>query len=217
LAEIAEEPILRNSQLVYYTNFMNLLDFAAIAVPTSFTAAGMPFGVTLFGRAMTDQKLLTLSSRLRDHNKLPLGATGNVYQPQDSLLEDSKGYIDVLVAGAHLSSMPLNWQLTDRGAIFKATTKTAKNYRMYAVAGKIERPALIRDNTHGCEFEVEIWSMPISEFGSFVQGVAAPLGIGQVELASGKIVTGFIAEGYAAEVGTDISEFSGWRGYCAAR
>ncbi|MCF2947975.1 allophanate hydrolase [Paraglaciecola aquimarina] len=214
LAEIAEEPILRNSQLGYYTNFMNLLDFAAIAVPTTFTKSNMPFGVTLFGPAMSDQKLLTLASRLREHNQLPLGATSIKYQAQASSLSPSAGYIDVVVAGAHLSGMPLNWQLTDRGAIFKSTASTAAKYKMYAVTGAVERPALIRENTNGSEFAVEIWSMPISQFGSFVQGIAAPLGIGQVELASGEVVTGFIAEGYAAEIGTDISEFGGWRGYC---
>ncbi|WP_158971938.1 allophanate hydrolase [Paraglaciecola sp. L3A3] len=217
LAEIAEEPILRNSQLGYYTNFMNLLDFAAIAVPMSFTQADMPFGVTLFSPAMTDQKLLTLASRLRQHNQLPLGATQLPYQTQATSLAPSKGYIDIVVAGVHLSDMPLNWQLTDRGAIFKSTAKTAAKYKMYAVAGKVERPALIRTKGNGSTFEVEVWSMPISEFGSFVQGIAAPLGIGQVELETGEILTGFIAEGYAAEIGTDISEFSGWRGYCAAR
>ncbi|MDU0353948.1 allophanate hydrolase [Paraglaciecola aquimarina] len=217
LAEIAEEPILRNSQLGYYTNFMNLLDFAAIAVPTSFTAENMPFGVTLFGPAMTDQKLLTLATRLRQHNQLPLGATKIAYQATASSLAPSAGYIDVVVAGAHLSGMPLNWQLTERGAIFKSINKTSANYQMYAVTGAVERPALIRTSDNGCAFEVEVWSMPISEFGSFVQGIAAPLGIGQVELETGDILTGFIAEGYAAEIGTDISEFGGWRGYCAAR
>ncbi|MGJ8679359.1 allophanate hydrolase [Paraglaciecola sp.] len=221
LAEIAEEPILRNSQLGYYTNFMNLLDFAAIAVPTAFTHENMPFGVTLFSPAMTDQKLLTIASRLRNHNKLPLGATQIDFQTQDSLLQPSEGYIDVVVAGAHLSGMPLNWQLTDRGSILKAKTKTASAYRMYAVEGKIERPALLRINTgdkaNVSEFEVEVWSMPISEFGSFVQGIAAPLGIGQVELQSGQVVTGFIAEGYAADIGKDISEFNGWRAYIESK
>ncbi len=215
LAEIEQEPILRNSQLGYYTNFMNLLDFAALAVPTSLSDENMPFGITLFSHAMSDQKLLTLGRRLRDHNKLPLGATGLEYQTSAFTPSPSQGYIDVVVAGAHLSGMPLNWQLTERGSILKTTTHTTNKYKMYAVAGQVERPALIRVPADGSSFEVEVWSMPIAEFGSFVQGIAEPLGIGKVELSNGQSVTGFIAEGYAAQIGTDISQYKGWRDYCS--
>ena len=213
LAEIAEEPIVRNSQLGYYTNFMNLLDFTAIAVPTSFTENNMPFGVTLFSAAMTDQMLLTFAKRIQDHNQLPLGATKNRYQLTGNTIENSKGFIDVVVCGAHLSGMVLNHQLTDRGAILKQVTESSSNYRMYAVAGKVERPAMIRDEKNGESFAVEVWSLPICEFGSFVQGIAQPLGIGKVELENDEYVTGFIAEGYVKEFGKDISEFKGWRAY----
>lgn len=213
IEELNEEPILRNSQLGYYTNFMNMLDYAALAVPTSFTEEKMPFGITLFSDAMTDQKLLTLASRIRNANKLPLGATGIEYTPTQSSLALSKGYIDIVVAGAHLSGMALNWQLTERKGILKTATKTAPVYKMYAVSGAVERPAMLKDSNNGTSFDVEVWTLPISEFGSFVEGIAAPLGIGKVELASGEVLTGFIAEGYAAEIGTDISEFGGWRAY----
>lgn len=213
IEEINEKPIERNSQLGYYTNFMNMLDYAALAVPTSFTKDNMPFGITLFSDAMTDQKLLTLAKRLRNANQLPLGATGIAYEPATTKLPASEGYIDVVVAGAHLSGMALNWQLTDRKAILKQKTQTAPCYRMYAISGEVERPALIKDLANGESFDVEVWTLPIAEFGSFVAAIAAPLGIGKVELASGEILTGFIAEGYSAEIGTDISEFGGWRAY----
>jgi allophanate hydrolase len=213
LAEIAEEPILRNSQLGYYTNFMNLLDFAAIAVPTSFTDKHMPFGITLFSAAMSDQKLLSLAKRIQDNIQLPLGATENPYQLSENPLADSEGFIDLVVCGAHLSGMVLNHQLTVRGAILKQTTECTANYRMYALPGKVERPAMIRDEKNGEAFAVEIWTLPVSEFGSFVQGIAQPLGIGKVELANGQYITGFIAEGYAKALGKDISQFKGWRAY----
>ena len=217
LAEISEEPITRNSQLGYYTNFMNLLDFAAIAVPTSFTERKMPFGITLFSAAMTDQKLLSLAARIQDENQLPLGATTHDYQIKASSLGSSEGYIDVVVCGAHLSGMVLNHQLTERGGFLKAVTTSSANYRMYAVPGKVERPAMIRDEANGESFAVEVWTLPSSTFGSFVQSIAQPLGIGKVELSSGEYVSGFIAEGYAKLVGEDISKFKGWRAYQAQK
>ncbi|VFT72345.1 allophanate hydrolase [Klebsiella aerogenes] len=51
LDELAAEPIARNADLGYYTNFMNLLDYAAVSVPCGFMPDGLPSGVTLFGRA----------------------------------------------------------------------------------------------------------------------------------------------------------------------
>jgi allophanate hydrolase len=217
IVEIEAEPIIRNSHLGYYTNFMNLLDFSAIAVPTCLTDNNMPFGVTLFSAAMTDQRLLTLAKRIQDSNQLPLGATENRYQITENSVTSSKGFIDLVVCGAHLSGMVLNHQLIERGAILKQTTESAANYRMYAVPGKVERPAMIRDEQNGESFAVEVWTLPISDFGSFVQGIAQPLGIGKVELSSGQYLTGFIAEGYAQRMGTDISQFKGWRAYQAQK
>jgi allophanate hydrolase len=216
IEEINEQPIARNSNLGYYTNFMNLLDLAAIAVPTCFTQKQMPFGITLFSGAFSDQKLLTLSERIQQKTQLSLGATEYTYQASSSALAGSKGYIDVLVCGAHLSGMALNSQLLERGAWLKQTTKSAPKYRMYAVEGVVERPAMLRNEDNGVEFEVEIWSLPIAEFGSFVAGIAQPLGIGKVETSDGDWVTGFIAEGYAEKIGKDISEFQSWRKYKAA-
>lgn len=213
LAEIAEQPIMRNSQLGYYTNFMNLLDYAAIAVPTSFTKNKvMPFGITLFSDAMTDQKLLMLAKRIQTHANLPLGAT-NWALGNTALNTDNDAFIDLVVCGAHLSGMALNWQLTDRHAVLLEKTTTADKYQMFAVAGKIERPAMIRQETHGRGFDVEVWRLPVESFGSFVTGIAQPLGIGKLELADGRWLTGFIAEGYAANIGQNISEYSGWRAY----
>lgn len=214
LDEINEEPIKRNSQLGYYTNFMNLLDFAAIAVPTSFTKGNMPFGITLFSDAMQDQKLLALAKKIQQKTQLPLGNT-KCKLPEPSVNEAvaaNTAFVDVVVCGAHLSGMALNWQLTDRNAVLLEQTQTADKYQLFAVAGKIERPALIRKE-EGKSFMVEVWRLPISSFGSFVTGVAQPLGIGKVELKDGRWLTGFIAEGYAEKIGKPINQFSGWREY----
>ncbi|WP_241001758.1 amidase family protein, partial [Pseudomonas viridiflava] len=71
-AELLAEPVLRNSELGYYTNFVNLLDYAAVAVPSTFMDNGLPWGVTLFGRAFTDQYLLSLADAFQRHTALPL-------------------------------------------------------------------------------------------------------------------------------------------------
>ena len=63
-AEIAEQPVARNLVLGRYTQFTNLLDLAAIAVPVGFTAAGRPVGVTLFGPAFAEDRLITAAHEL---------------------------------------------------------------------------------------------------------------------------------------------------------
>ena len=214
IAEMLEEPILRNSQLGYYTNYMNLVDMTSIAVPTAFTEAGLPFGVTLAGPAFSDRALLSIANRLQQLLPLPQGALD---LPQPALSQQAVGNpdnIDVLVCGAHLEGLPLNWQLLERGATLKQHTQTAPYYLMYALAGGPPlRPGLIRDESKGVAIEVEIWSLPKSEFGSFVAGIPAPLGIGKVQVADGSWVCGFICEPYGLEGSRDISALGGWRGY----
>jgi allophanate hydrolase len=127
-------------------------------------------------------------------------------------VEENPAFVDVVVCGAHLSGMALNWQLTDRNAVLLEETKTADKYQMFAVSGDVERPAMIRGDANGKSFVVEVWRLPIELFGSFVTGIAQPLGIGKLELADGRWLTGFIAEGYAME-GNNISNYGGWREY----
>ncbi|KMT66728.1 allophanate hydrolase [Catenovulum maritimum] len=210
--EIRENPIGFNSNLGYYTNFMNLLDFSAIAVPTSFTDNNMPFGITLFGQAMQDQTLLAYADKIMQYNQLTLGATDWPFITENINSDDNPGFIDLAVCGAHLSNMALNWQLIERDAQLIETTTTASAYQMYAVPGQVERPALIRSSGETQSFEVEVWRMPTEHFASFVQGIAAPLGIGKVEMKDGRFVSGFIAESIA-QSGVNISQFGSWRKY----
>lgn len=214
IAEMLEEPILRNSQLGYYTNFMNLLDLAAVSVPTALTAEGMPFGITLVGNTFSDRALLSIANRIQQHIPLPVAAMDI---PQPALTENpvtDQNTIDVLVCGAHLDGLPLNWQLRERGAVFKTATQTAACYRMYALAGGPPfRPGLIHDADNGAPIDVEIWSVPADQFGSFVAGIPAPLGIGKIKVSNGSMVTGFICEPYGLHGARDITEFGGWKAY----
>ncbi|MGH1461440.1 MAG: allophanate hydrolase [Neptuniibacter sp.] len=218
IKEMLAEPILRNSQLGFYTNYMNLLDMASIAVPTQIATNGLPFGVTLVGAAFSDRGLLSIAKRFQALFALNVGASDISKPLTDAALVGSPDTIDVLVCGAHLTDCPLNWQLVERGATLKTVTQTAPVYTMYALAGGPPfRPGLIMDESTGAAIDVEIWSMPADQFGSFVNGIPAPLGIGKVKIADGSMVSGFICEPYGIEGAEDITAFGGWKPYMASR
>lgn len=220
IEEMLAEPIRANSQLGYYTNFMNLLDMASVAVPTCLVnrsgSGTMPFGITLVGPCLSDRWLLSIANRVQQVFELPAGHTGHPLPPRQTNAVVNPASIDVLVCGAHLSGLPLNWQLTERGARLKETTTTAPVYRMYALAGGPPlRPGLVRDAAGGAAIEVEIWSVPAEHFGSFVAAIPAPLGIGKVEIADGRSVAGFICEPCGVEGAEDITAHGGWRAWLA--
>ncbi|WP_236196741.1 allophanate hydrolase [Pseudomonas glycinae] len=205
LAELDAEPVLRNSELGYYTNFMNLLDYAAVAVPSGFMANGLPWGVTLFGRAFTDQYLLGVADALQRQQDPALPTPNNPARHDRARL---------VVCGAHLDGLALNWQLRQRGARLIEATYSSKNYKLYALAGGPPlRPGMLRVAEGGVAIAVEVWELPSSELGSFLTGIPAPLGLGKVQLADGRWESGFICEPYGLEGATDISHLGGWRAY----
>lgn len=213
-SDIEKEPIALNSKLGTYTNFMNLLDYTATAVPVGKLSSKVSWGVTLFSRAFTDIRLLSFAGVLQRQLNLPLGATPHLLsQPARAGRVAPEETVDVVVCGAHLLGQPLNWQLQDRGAKLKAKTNTQTSYALFALPdGK--RPALVPKQT-GSAIEVEVWRMPMAEFGSFVAGIPSPLGIGKVALESGDRLPGFICEEGGIADAEDISHFGGWRAYLA--
>jgi allophanate hydrolase len=213
------DPIRLNARLGHYTNFVNLLDLAAVAVPAGFTPRGLPFGVTLIAPAWQDADLLALASRLQRAGIDRAGATG-LPLPADPDFDFATGdaTIDVAVCGAHLSGLPLNHQLTSRGAWLKEATRTAARYRLHALPdGPPLRPGLVPVASDGMAIDVEVWSVPSAQFGSFVAGIPAPLGIGKLLLEDATQVCGFLCESVALAGAPDISEFGGWRAYLASR
>ena len=207
--EIHAEPIRRNSELGTYTNFMNLLDYAAVAVPAGALRNGLPWGMTLFGRAFTDQYLLAVADRfMTAASPVSLPARGRELIPGDR--------IRVVVCGAHLQGLALNHQLLDRGAALVRATTTAPCYRLHALPGGPPlRPALVRDASGRC-IDVEIWEMPSIELGSFLNGIGAPLGLGKVEIVDGSYENAFICEHGALTQARDITDFGSWRAYIAS-
>nr|WP_314582491.1 allophanate hydrolase [uncultured Pseudomonas sp.] len=217
LAELAAEPVARNADLGYYTNFMNLLDYAAVAVPAGVMTNGLPWGVTLFGRVFTDQYLLSLAAALQEAEGLPLvgGALPEASLPARPARHDRARLV---VCGAHLQGLPLNGQLLARGGRRLALTRSAPHYRLHALAGGPPlRPGMVRVAEDGAAIEVEVWELPSSELGSFLTGIPAPLGLGKVELADGSWETGFICEPYGLAGAEDITDHGGWRAWLASR
>ncbi|HGE8410245.1 TPA: allophanate hydrolase [Serratia marcescens] len=212
LAEMAQEPVLFNSQFGTYTNFTNLADLSALALPGPLRGDGLPAGITLIAPAWHDRALAAFGLRWQRQNALPLGAIGRALPPQ-STPAPSAGHVRLAVVGAHLSGMPLNVQLTQRDAVRVEQTVTAPCYRLYALADtEPPKPGLARV-AQGAAIRLELWDIPLARFGEFVAEIPAPLGIGTLLLADGRRVKGFICEAWALEGATDITEFGGWRDY----
>lgn len=218
IAEVEADPLRTNTRLGFYTNFMNLLDLAGVAVPAGFTDSQLPFGVTLAGPAWSDYSLLSLASRLHRTLDARQGALSLPIAGTSAFdWMASANRISIAVCGAHMQGLPLNHQLLERNAVLLSCTKTAPQYRLYALpGGPPHRPGLMRAES-GSAIEVEIWSLPSCEFASFVAAIPAPLGIGRIRLADGSEVSGFLCEGHATVHAEDITPLGGWRAYLAVR
>lgn len=204
-AELEADPVTLNSNLGTYTNFVNLLDLAALAVPSTPRGDGLPAGITFIAPAGRDAFLAGLGMALE-------GSTAEARV-------DRPGIIEIAVVGAHMSGMPLNPQLTERGATFLRKGETRPDYRLYRLEGSEPgRPGLIRvEPGQGTAIALEVWAMPTDQVGSFLTLIPQPLGLGTLTLADGTTPKGFICEADAARTGTDISRFGGWRAYLASR
>jgi allophanate hydrolase len=210
LRELAAEPFALNANLGLYTNFVNLLDMSAIAVPAGFRANGTGFGVTLVGPAWADGALLDLARRYEEIAPMPDAPPLDIAgKPQT---------VKLAVVGAHLAGMPLHWQLTSRDARLVARTRTAAAYKLYAMTDTTPlKPALIHVGEGGGAIELEVYELSVEHFGSFVVEVPAPLAIGTVTLEDGSSVKGFVAEPRATAKADDITHLGGWRAYMATR
>ncbi|MFC5049311.1 allophanate hydrolase [Rubritalea spongiae] len=210
--EVEANPVELNSNLGYYTNFMNLLDFSATAFPAGFYKNKMPFGVTAFAPAFHDAKLLDLATKFMEDAPCI----------SHDCSEVPAGWNPIVVCGAHLEGLALNWQLTTRNAKLWKKTQTAPLYQFFAlppVGDNIPpRPGVLRlaeDNEDAIAIEVEVWLIPTDKFGSFVANIPAPLGIGKVKLKDGKDYPGFICEPYVLKDpingAKNISHLADWR------
>lgn len=220
-AEVDADPVGANSQLGHYTNFVNLLGWCALAVPSGITEQGLPFGVTFIAPASADAALVPLGRAWQQASALRLGATDARLPTASPQASSQPGpacepTLPIAVVGAHLSGLPLNSQLTERGARLRIVTHTAPAYRLFALPGTTPaKPGLVRVAQDGASIAVEVWDMPLRQVGSFLALVPAPLGLGSVELVDGGRVHGFVCESHAVVGAADISAFGSWRAYLA--
>jgi allophanate hydrolase len=215
------DPFALNTNLGAYTNFVNLMDLTAVAVPAGFRSDGIPFGATLVGPALADGMLCSVGDALhRSLANAHLGATQMALSstPSVQIRESPARSSRVAVVGAHLSGQPLNWQLIERKARLTETTRTAKGYRLYALANTSPpKPGLVFDGDGAGGIEVEVWEMDAAGFGSFVALIPPPLGVGTIALDDGRSVQGFLCEAHATRDAEDITAFGGWRAWLASR
>jgi allophanate hydrolase len=207
-SEVLAEPVALNANLGLYTNFVNLLDMSAVAVPAGFRHNGTGVGVSLIGPTWSDLALLELAARYTHAGALPVA-------PELDVRANPKK-VQLAVVGAHLAGMPLHWQLTSREARFVRRTRTAASYQLFAMtADTPPRPALVHCGPGGNRIELELYELEMSAFGSFVAEVRPPLAIGTVMLEDGTSVCGFVAEPRATLGALDITAHGGWRAYLA--
>ncbi len=218
IADVRADPLQLNANLALYTNFVNLLDYCAVAIPAGFRSDGLPFGVTAVAPAFADDDLAAVADRLHR----AFGPTSGAHRtplpaaiPPGTPAGDA---VPLAVVGAHLSGQPLNHQLAERGAVLVARTRTAATYRLYALSGtEPPKPGLVHDPAaDGRGIEVEVWQLSAAAFGSFVAAVPPPLAIGTVRLAGGEAVKGFVCEPAGLAGSVEITSFGGWRAYLAS-
>ncbi len=217
VADLEREPVLYNSHLGHYTNFVNFFGLSALALPAGFRPDGMPFGITLVGAAHRESALLGFGARWQREVPLPLGKTTSqlpaVHDPVP--VEDR---VSIAVVGSHMSGLPLNGQLIELGGRLEQVGKTAPVYRFYALPGGPPcRPGMVRvadgPGGDGGAIELEVWSLPAAAVGSLLRKIPAPLGLGTVMLADGSSVPGFLCESHATAGAEDITSLGGWRAY----
>ena len=219
LAEVEADPVRLNSRLGTYTNFVNLLDLSAIAIPSGLRGDGLPSSVTLIGPSGADGLIAGVAATIHAASGAPMGATGLAVPPLPRLTPAAPvERVAVAVVGAHLTGLPLNRELIDLGATFVAEAETSRDYRLYALPGaEPPKPGLMRvTDDAGAAIKAEVWALDPAAFGAFVARIPPPLAIGTVRLKDHESVKGFLVESAAVAGARDISKFGGWRAYLAS-
>jgi allophanate hydrolase len=215
-AQVLANPIELNSRLGTYTNFVNLLDLSGLAIPAAMRADGIPFGITLLAPAGRDALLASIGRVFHADTRLTVGAKGVAQAPLAPLSASGSDEIPIAVVGAHLSGMALNGELKALDGKLVEATKTAPDYKLYALQTTPPKPGMLRvEAGTGASIELEIWTLSSSAFGKFVNAIPAPMAIGTIRLADGRSVKGFLVEPEVLSEARDITSYGGWRAYMA--
>ncbi len=196
LERVAAEPVAANSRLGAYTNFVNLCDLAALAVPVE---GDVPFGVTFVGPAFSDGRLAGLGAAF----------CGEAVPTPPAAADEA----ELFCIGAHMAGLPLNPQLLRHGGRFLREARTAPLYRLHDLGG---RPGMFRA-AHGARIAGEVWAVPLAGLGPFLAEIPPPLGFGRVTLEDGATPLSFLAEPEGVRGAPDITQTGGWRAHLAGR
>jgi allophanate hydrolase len=203
IAQVRADPIGVNSRLGTFTNFANLLDLCAVAIPSGEIADGDSFGVSIVARAFADQVASDIAGRLAvEPSSVPLGAGCG-----------GPSGISLVVVGAHLSDQPLNHQLSSRGGRLIGPVQTSPDYALYLLDTQPPKPGLVRVGEGGHAIEAELWELPPLGMASFLAQLPSPMMLGRVRLADGTSRIGFLVEPLAVSGARDISQYRGWRNF----
>ncbi len=203
LAEVAAGPVAVNAQLGTYTNFVNLLDLAALAVPAGRDGEGTAFGVTFVGPAFSEALLAAVADRFAGGAPAPPRAT-------------AWPVLEIALFGAHMRGLPLNDHVLALGARHVADVMTAPAYRMLALPSTPARPGIV-PAVDGAALAGELWAFPAASVAALLASIPAPLALGRVRLSDGREVTGFLCTEASPRGAEDATRFGGWRAYLAAR
>jgi len=219
VADVLADPLGPNAELGTYTNFVNLLDLCALAVPGRFRTDAFPAGLTFIAPAGKDHVLAGIGAEFHAASRVPLGATGAALPDAHFAASSNADEIQLVVVGAHMSGLPLNRELTELGARFARAVETRPDYRFFALPGGPPfRPGLLRVAPDaGARIAAEVWTLSAQAFGAFVSRIPSPLGVGTLVLADGTTPKGFLVEAEAVRSAEDISAYGGWRAFMAAK
>lgn len=199
IAAVQADPFGINRRMGTFTNFCNLLDMAAVAVPGLPTATGTPFGVMVVTPAFADQVAVDIAARIIGADNIP------------TLVEDG---VELAVLGAHLRGQPLHWQLEDIGARYTGEIRTTDAYRLTALDTTPPKPGLVRHGPRlGAPIRGELFRVSTAGLGRFLAALPAPMALTSIDLSDGRAVIGFTCTYDAAGSATDITSYGGWKGY----
>lgn len=181
--EVRNNPIVTNNQMGLYTNHCNLMDLCAVSIPTKMKETNLPFGITIFGLADSE---------------------GLILDAAKAFLESET--MKVAVCGLHKKGYPLENQLIELGAHYLESSQTAAFYKLYSLDTKPIKPGMCHVDEGGKAIKVDLYGIPITKFGAFMQNVSEPLTMGTITLKDGEKVVGFLCEDYATKTAKDITE-----------
>ena len=219
LEEVAADPVGVNSLMGTYTNFCNLFDLCAVAVPAG-DVDGAQFGLTVVGRTFDDAVAADIARRIETTPAAPqLFAAGAAPEAKAEARHPSSSVpwplaagavaVPLVVVGAHRKGQPLAPQLEELGALWDGPVRTAGRYRMVALATVPPKPGVYRSDD-GAQLAGERWLVSEAGLGAFLAALPEPMLLGSLQLSDGTSAVGFACDAVAAAGGEDITAWGDW-------